>query len=521
MRTKKADTRNQQSALLDHKLAATSTSERVKGASRPTRMSTGVAELDEILRGGIIPRRAYLVRGDPGCGKTTLGMHFLCAGAARNEATLLISLGEPQDHLYANAASIGLDLKDVAFLDLSVNTRFFTEMENYDPLDSHGTEDRSLSQKIIRQIEQLKPQRVFLDTMTQLRILSPDTFQFRRQVLALLNFLTEQEATVLFTSERSDNSFDEDLQAISDGIINLTSTPGGRKLFISKFRGSGYLTGQHAMRLTERGLEIFPQLPLRAYTRSFEAEQISSGMLELDSLLHGGVARETITLVTGPTGVGKTTLGLQFMREAASRGERSLICLFEEWEDMLLERSESISIPVRAMREAGSLFIEQVEPLYYTADEFAYLVRKKVEEKRISIVMIDSIAGYRLSVQGDDLANQLHRLCKYLQNAGVTVLLINEIAEIGGDFKVTDLGISYMADNVIFLRYIESHGELHKAIGVLKKRLTDFDKSMHEFEITRYGIKIGHSLTELRGILGKVPMLPASSDKKNKWRARE
>lgn len=521
MSTKKADIRNQETSPLDIKLTASRSSERMKGVNRPGRMSTGVAELDEILRGGIIPRRAYLVRGDPGCGKTTLGMHFLCAGAARNEATLLISLGEPQDHLYANAASIGLDLKDVAFLDLSVNTGFFTEMENYDPLDSFATEDRSLTQKIIRQIELLKPQRVFLDTMTQLRILSPDTFQFRRQLLAFLNFLTEQEATVLYTSESSDTSADEDLQAIADGTINLISTPAGRRLFISKFRGSGFLPGEHAMRLTERGLEIFPRLALRTYTRSFEAERISSGMLELDSLLHGGVTRETITLVTGPTGVGKTTLGLQFMREAASRGERSLICLFEEWEDMLLERCEAISIPVRAIREAGSLFIEQVEPLHYTADEFAYLIRKKVEEKRISMVMIDSIAGYRLSVQGEDLANQLHRLCKYLQNVGVTVLLINEIDEIGGDFKITDLGISYMADNVIFLRYIESQGELHKAIGVLKKRLTDFEKSMREFEITRYGIRIGRPLTELRGILGKMPVLPADSDTRNTWRTRE
>ncbi len=461
------------------------------------------------------------MRGDPGCGKTTLGLHFLCAGAAKNEATLFISLGEPQEHIYANAASIGLDLKDVAFLDLSVNTKFFTEMERYDPLESFETEGGSITQKIIRQIEQLMPQRVFLDTMTQLPIISPDLYQFRRQVLAFLNFLTEQEATVLYTSECSDTSADEDLQAISDGTINLISTTSGRKLFISKFRGSGYRPGQHAMRLTEQGLEIFPRLPLRTYTRSFEAEQVSSGMLELDMLLHGGVTRETITLVTGPTGVGKTTLGLQFMREAASRGERSLICLFEEWEEMLLERSEAISIPVRAMREAGSLFIEQVEPLYYTADEFAYLIRKEVEEKRISMVMIDSIAGYRLSVQGDDLANQLHRLCKYLQNVGVTVMLINEIEEIGSDFKVTDLAISYMADNVIFLRYVESQGELHKAVGVLKKRLTDFEKAMREFEITRYGIKIGRPLTELRGMLGKVPVLPASPDTRNKWRTRQ
>lgn len=475
------------------------------------RVSTGVAEINEILHGGFLPRRAYLVRGDPGCGKTTLGMHFLCAGAQRKESTLFISLGESQDQLYTDAASIGLDMKDVAFLDLSANSQFFTEMESYDLLDRIGPEAESYSQKIIRQIEMIKPQRVFLDTMTQLRILSPDTFQFRRQVLAFLNFLTGQEATVLFTSESNDTMSDEDLQAISDGIINLIATPAGRKLSISKFRGSGYRGGMHAMRLTEKGLEVFPRLIPRTYTRQYEGETISSGMPELDELLHGGVSRETITIVTGPTGIGKTTLGLQFMREAASRGERSLICLFEEWEEMLLQRSEAINIPVRSMKQAGSLFIEQVEPLSFNADEFAYLVRKKIEEKHISIVMIDSIAGYRLSVQGNELVSQLHALCKYLQNVGVTVLLVNEIDDIGSEFRVTDIGISYIADNIIFMRYIENQGELRKVIGVLKKRLTDFDKLTREYEVTRYGIKIGQPLTELRGILGKTPVWQPTS----------
>ncbi len=325
------------------------TPESTKEKSFSHRVSTGVAELDEILHGGFIPRRAYLVRGDPGCGKTTLGMHFLCAGAMRKEATLFISLGESQDQVYADTASIGLDMKDVAFLDLSADSRFFTEMENYDLLDPIGPEAETYSQKIIRQIEMLKPQRVFLDTMTQLRILSPDTFQFRRQVLAFLSFLTEQEATVLYTSESNDSMPDEDLQAISDGTINLISTPSGRKLSISKFRGSGFRGGIHSMRLTEKGLEVFPHLTPRTYKRKYEWETISSGMPELDEMLRGGVSRETITIVTGPTGVGKTTLGLQFMREAASRGERSLICLFEEWEEILLQRSEAINIPVRAM----------------------------------------------------------------------------------------------------------------------------------------------------------------------------
>src|ERR1700694_1826180 len=248
------------------------TPESTKEKSFSHRVSTGVAELDEILHGGFIPRRAYLVRGDPGCGKTTLGAHFLCAGAKRKEATLFISLGESQDQIYADAASIGLDMKDVAFLDLSADSRFFTEMESYDLLDPIGPEAETYPQKIVRQIEMLKPQRVFLDTMTQLRILSPDTFQFRRQVLAFLNFLTAQEATVLYTSESNDSMPDEDLQAISDGTINLISTPLGRKLSVSKFRGSGFRGEMHSMRLTEKGLEVFPHLTPRTYTRQYKWE---------------------------------------------------------------------------------------------------------------------------------------------------------------------------------------------------------------------------------------------------------
>lgn len=470
------------------------------------RVSTGIAELDDILQGGFIPQRAYLVRGNPGSGKTTLGMHFLCEGAKRLETTLFISLGESQDQIFANAASIGLEMKEVAFLDLSASAHFFTDMEQYDQLDALEHKEASYAQKIIRQIEMLKPQRVFLDTMTQLRMLSPDTFQFRRQVLAFLKFLTEQGATVLFTSESNDVMPDEDLKAISDGVINLISTLADRKLSVSKFRGSNYRSGQHSMRLTEKGIEVFPRLIPRIDSHRYEWKIISSGLPELDDLLHGGVSRDTITMVTGPTGVGKTTLGLQFMREAACRNERSLICLFEEAEEMFLQRSEAINIPVRAMSLSGSLFIEQIEPLNYTADEFAYKVRKLVEEKHISMVMIDSVSGYRLSVQGDDLVSQLHRLCKYLQNTGVTVLLINGTDDIGGEFKVTDFGISYMADNIIFLRYIERGGELHKVIGVLKKRLTSFNKALRPFDITRYGIKMGEPLTDLRGILNRTPV---------------
>jgi circadian clock protein KaiC len=259
------------------------------------------------------------------------------------------------------------------------------------------------------------------------------------------------------------------------------------------------------MRLTKNGIRVFPRLVSEAYGRKFTVEAIPSGIPELDELLHGGLERSTITIISGPTGVGKTTLGLQFMKEIAGRGERSVVYTFEEWEETLLRRSASINIPVQNMVERGTLSVVQVEPLSYSPDEFARMVRQDVEENNTKMVMLDSISGYKLSLRGDKLVTHLHALCKYLQNNGVAVLLVNEVEYITGDFRATDYGVSYMADNIIFLRYLEMEGELHRAIGVLKKRLTDFEKTLREFEITRYGIKVGKPLSNLRGILSGVP----------------
>jgi circadian clock protein KaiC len=469
------------------------------------RLSTGIAELDDILQGGFIPWRTYLVRGSPGSGKTTLGLHFLTAGAIRNEITLYISVGEPEEQIRKNARSIGLDMNNVAFLDLSTHSEFFAEFQSQRAFDPELVEQESITQKIIQQIEALKPQRVFLDSMTQLRLLLPDIFQFRKQVLSFLHFLIEQQTTVLFTSESSDIASDEDFQSICDGIINLQFVEEERTLSVTKYRGSGFPRGQHAIRLTGKGMEVFPRLLPERYKREFTVESISSGVPELDEMLHGGLERGTTSLVTGPSGVGKTTIGLQFMKEAAGKGERSLVYTFEENEETIIRRCESINIPVGAMIERGTLIIKQIEPLVYTPDEFAYHVRLDVEKEQTSIVMIDSVAGYSLSVRGKGLTSHIYDLSKYLRNMGVAVLLINEVEAITGEFRATEVGISYMADNILFLRYLEMDGEMHRAIGVLKKRLTDFERSLREIDFGRYGIKIGKPLKGLRGILSGAP----------------
>jgi circadian clock protein KaiC len=270
---------------------------------------------------------------------------------------------------------------------------------------------------------------------------------------------------------------------------------------VVKYRGSDFRPGRHTARIGDSGVEIFPRLVPEDYRRAFEQDKMASGIPELDQMLSGGLERGTITLLTGPSGVGKSTLGVQFMKEAASHGERCVVYIFEEWSDTLLRRCSSVNIPMQEMLQRGALSLVQVEPLRFTADQFARMVRREVEDNKARIVMIDSISGYRLSLRGEDLVLHLHALAKYLQNMGVTVLLINEVEAITGDFRITEIGVSYMVDNIIFLRYLEVNGEIRKALGVLKKRLTDFEKRMREVEITAQGFKVGEALSDLRGIL--------------------
>ena len=285
------------------------------------RLSTGIAGFDEILIGGLIPKRAYLVRGGPGCGKTILGLHFLSAGLNQDDKSLYITLGEAAEQIKTNGAILGFDTKAIDFLDLSPGADFFTQVQTYDIFSPAEVEREPTTQRIIETVESLKPKRVLIDSMTHFRYLCTDDFQFRKQVLSFMRFLLETGATVLFTSESSPEAPDDDLQFISDGVIHLNNSPEGRNISVTKFRGSDFLSGLHSLRLTSKGIQVSAKLQPKLFKQEFILETISSGVPELDELLHGGIERGTVTILTGSTGVGKTTLGLQFMKEAAGRGE--------------------------------------------------------------------------------------------------------------------------------------------------------------------------------------------------------
>ncbi len=474
-----------------------------------SKLSTGIGGLDEILHGGLVPHRSYLIAGGPGSGKTTLGLHFLGAETGSEEATggrnLFVTLGETEVQLRSNAETSGLCMDSIEVLDLSPGGAE-EDGEAYSLLESWDVEGSAIHDSIISRAQELKPARVFIDSLSHMRYLLADAFQYRKQVLSLLRKLTAHGATVVLTSEESEGSGDETLNFLCDGVIKLTATTHGRLCNVQKYRGSGFATGAHYYTLGSVGLTLFPRLAPGEHGRSFALEPIRSGVPELDQLTHGGIERGTVTLVSGPTGVGKTTLAAQYMKEAASRGERSVIYNFDEGPSTFFHRCKSIGLPVEEMVAGGNLCFEAIEPLLYSPDQFSAIVRQEVDERDAKIVLLDSLSGYQQSVRGEDLQERVHALCRYLVNMGVTVILINETLSVTGDqMKVTEHGVSYLADTIILLRYMELSGEIHKAISILKKRTGDFEKALRQFDITEYGLKVGRPLTELRGILSGLP----------------
>ena len=470
------------------------------------RVSSGVDGLDSVLQGGFVPERNYMIRGPPGAGKTILAFHFLSAGVDAGETALFVNLEEDIDDLRANASTLGFDTDAIEFLDLSPSAEVFTEDESYDVFPASEVEQQPFTETIRERVEAINPDRVVVDPLTQLRYLTSGEYQFRKQVVGFMRFLKTEGATVLFTTQRTESVSTDDLQFITDGAI-VFEIDDGQYISVPKFRGSPTLSGDHTFRITEDGLRVYPELQPGEHRAEFTLESLSSGVPEVDNLLHGGLERGTTSIISGATGVGKTTLGTQFMCEAASRGERAVIYLFEENRNTFRSRSESIGIPVSEMIEAGTLAVEEVEALEQSPQEFANRVRTAVEENGATHVMVDGIAGYRVSLQGQQelTLKHLHALGRYLNNMGVSTIFVDEIQDVTGGFQATSENISYLADNIVFLQHLELQGQLEKAIGVLKKRTSDFERTLRTYEITGDGIKVGDPLTDLRGIMSGSP----------------
>jgi circadian clock protein KaiC len=218
------------------------------------RVSTGIQGLDQILRGGLVDSRVYLVHGDPGTGKTALGLHFLAAGILAHEPSLLITFGQAETHIRADAKSLGLNIDDVSILDLTPAPETFSEIQTYDIFSPYEVEREPMALQISRTIEQTKARRIFVDSFSHFRQVVSDTFHHDRLVQSFFRFATYGGATLIVASD------DSDVAREADGVIHLDFSNEGRSVRVTKFRGSDFQAGHHPMRVTAQGIEVLPNV---------------------------------------------------------------------------------------------------------------------------------------------------------------------------------------------------------------------------------------------------------------------
>ncbi|MEJ5166989.1 MAG: ATPase domain-containing protein [Thermoanaerobaculia bacterium] len=467
------------------------------------RVLSGISGLDEVLKGGFIPNRFYLIRGKSGTGKSTLGLYFLLEGIKSKEKVLYITLEESETKIRKNAELKGIDLNGIEFLDISPTSEYFAKVQAYDIFSSVEVEREPLTKAIVEKVKSLNPKRIFLDSITQFKLLCSDTYQCRKMILSFLRFLTEANATVLFTSEISKQISDDDLIFISDGVLKLDYDGKLRTIQIEKFRGSGYSNGLHSLKISDKGIEVFPKIYYMGRKIEYKKEILSSGISEIDNTLGGGIEKGTINIITGPSGTGKTTLSLCFLREAALQGKKVFFYSFDEDLEFILERCKAINMDLNGVKD--NLILFKIPPSLYTIEEFFYILKNDIEKYKPEIIALDSIPSLQNSFLKSIDKIELSLLTKNLKNFGISLIIINETELEPGQIKLPEDEITFLADNIIFLHHIIIEGQIKKIFGLLKKRLSDFDKSLREFEITKDGIKIGSPLKNFKGFSLGIP----------------
>ena len=473
-------------------------------------LSIGVPGLDFVLGGGLPKNRVYLIEGMPGTGKTTLALQFLREGLARGETTLYVTLAETRNELEAVALSHGWKLDGVEIVELAPPDEILNPESSYTVFHPSDVELNQSVQSVYDAVERLRPSRVVLDSLSEMRILSQDPLRLRRQVLALKHFFTGRGCTVLLLDDMRSQDSELHFASIVHGVILLEQLAldygaERRRTRVSKLRGQRYRGGYHDFSIQTGGLAVYPRLVASEHPSVEVEEVVTSGNAEIDLLLGGGLDAGTCTLVMGPTGVGKTVLTTQIAAAAARRGERAVLFLFDERVRTFVGRGRKLEIALDETLESGNLVLQQIDPTELSPGAFAARVIEAVDREGARLVGIDSLTGYLNAMPGEKLLNiHLHELFSYLGQRGVTSLLtLAQHAPFTESSVVADL--SYLADSIILLRYFEAFGEVRQAISIIKRRSGAHEKTIREYRIRVGGLRVGDPLHEFQGVLSGTP----------------
>lgn len=469
------------------------------------RISTGVAGLDDVLRGGLPAGCMFLVEGVPGAGKTTLGLQFIVGGRGREESALYVLLTESARELENVASSHGWSLDGVQLYVVPHGAR--PKQQSYTIFHPAEAELDTIADSLFETIRKTKPKRVVIDSLSELRYLAQDALRYRRLLLRLKEVLIEEGATALLLDYQEGGAPDHQLETVAHGVIRIDQLAPEygnerRRLLVRKMRGVEYRNGFHDLSIRRGGMVVFPRLNASEHHSDFEHASIALGVPEFDALLEGGIDAGTSNLIIGPAGVGKSSMAAHYAFTTAERGEKTAIFQFDEVVETFLKRSEGLGIGLRRHVAEGRVLLRQLNPASISPGEFAQLVRDAVERQGARTVIIDSLNGYQSAMpQEHFLSAHMHELFTYLNQQGITTILVVSQHGVLGESIEAPIDLSYLADTVILLRYFEAEASVRKAVSVVKKRTGPHQRTIREYFLGPKGVRVGNTLTNFQGIL--------------------
>lgn len=476
-------------------------------ADRP---HTGIPGLDDVLGGGLTRNRSFLLEGSPGTGKTTIAMQFLLAGAAAGERGLYVTMSETEDELRSSAASHGWKLDAVEIYELVPPETLLTEDQQQSLLYSSDLELGETTKHIFEVFDRLKPHRVVVDSLSEVRLLAQSSLRYRRQILAMKHFFAQRGATVLLLDDLTTDVTDKSVHSVAHGVISLEELApefgsDRRRLRILKYRGRRFRGGFHDFVIQTGGIRVFPRLVSAEHRRKFKRDLLEVESPELNKLLGGGIERGSSVLILGPAGAGKSIMALIFAVSAIERGERVGLFVFDEEVGLLMDRALGLGIDLEAMRDSGHLSLTQVDAAELTPGEFSHRVRESIETFGARTIVIDSLTGYQASMPEERaLILHMHELLQFCNRSGATTFLTVAQHGLLGEMRAP-IDLTYLADTVILLRYFEARGDVRRAISVVKKRTSAHETTIREYWMHSRGISLGKPLSSFHGVLRGVP----------------
>jgi circadian clock protein KaiC len=468
--------------------------------------STGLPALDAILGGGLPQQSVTVLAGEPGSGKTILTLQILFHAAAQGKKCLYFTtLSEPAVKVIRYMQSF--DFFDAELLDKLI---IFVDLGTA----IRGGAEATLT-RIVEQVEKHQPDFMAIDSFRSIAELLRTTGVQRPFVYDLSNQISAWGATTILVGEYAREEFSSFAEfAVADGIIRLGSRKEElcalREIEILKLRGSHYVSGVHFVDIDSTGMAIYPRVraPDPEAGNLSIADRVSTGVEGLDALLDGGLPRGSATVVQGGTGTGKTILGLNFLLEGARKKERGILFTLEETPNQLRAVAESLGWNLRELEEQQLLQIKYTSPVELSTDRFLDRARTEVRERGAKRVVFDSLSTMALGVASERRFKELaYSVAKHMHGDGVSVLMTMESEQLLGSANLSGLGVSFLADNLIQIRYLEVDGALGRAVSVIKARGVKINSELRMASIDRGGMCVSDErLTDLRGVLTGMPM---------------